>query len=415
MKTGKRDNGAWLYGVLCWMTVITASFPIACNYIMSGGRVTEWVARVEELAAGFHSGKLYFFAQMGTLADTGIWINGVNSNFWLFLPGFLAWTTGDTVAAWRIGMLLIQTGTMTAAMLFFREVFAKKESRLSVFFGILLYMTCPCRIFVCYDLADFFQAVSWMLFPSYMWAVLRVFEGNGGWKQILFMGVALAGIGYANTIFFLTLFGMTLLVSVCLKKFKGILGLTAGVLFAFPGLYRLGIYVIGRGFPEFDVVLHSIMSKGYYPGQYFSSYFWRADHPGMGLGMFICFLAVLWMRFVKGEREGEKRCRIFTGMSVFFMILSSCYFPWDLVQRLGNWALKLVSLIDTPALFWGMAYLGFCVPAADGIDRVSRSNDKLAAFAVPLMVLLVCAGVCIYQCNMLTYTRPPVILGQMKF
>lgn len=393
------------------MTVVVASFPVAGHYIMAGGRVDEWIARVNELAAGFHNGEIYFFPQIETLAETGIWENSMNSNFWLFLPGILVRMTGNIVLAYRIYMLLIQAGTLFASLLFFREIFSEAESRLPVFFGTLLYMTCPYRIFVCYDLADLVQAAAWMLLPLYSWAALRAFAEKGNWKQIILAGVILAGVGYADVVFFITFFGMTLLTSVFTKNLKGIPCLIAGGVFGFPGLYRLAIYIFGKGFPELDSILQSIMQKGYRPGQFISSYYWRDDHPGMGLGMLICLSAVLWMRFVKGEKEGDKKSRLFSGISVFLIVLSLSYFPWDFVQRVGNWSLRIVSLIDTPALFWGMACFGLCVPAAGGMYRLERSDDEVLSFAIPLIVLLACVWICIYQCNMLTYTRPPVIFG----
>ena len=412
MKTEENyNNRTWLYKVLCVAAGMIASLPLACNYIMSGGRVTEWIARVTELAAGFHGGELYFFPQMETLAGTGIWSNGINSNFWFFLPGVIVWLTGNITAAYRIYMLLIQTGTLAASMLFFQELFAEEENRLPAFFGTLLYMVCPYRIFVCYDLADLSQAVAFALLPLYAWAALRVFAGGGKWRQILFMGVILAGIGYADTVFFVTLSGITLSVCAFGRKLRAFFGLAAGGILGLPALYRLGMYVLGKGLPEFDVMLQSIMPKGYRVGQYFSSYFWRDEHPGMGLGMLICFLAVVWIGFVKGEREKNRRYGFFAGTAVFFTVLSLRYFPWDLVQRLGGWALRLVSMIETPAVFWGMACFAFCVPAARGMEKMSRQKDKLAAFGVPLVVLLACAWVCVYQCNMLTYSRMPMTLG----
>ncbi len=411
MKTKVKDNEIRLYGILCGMIVVITSFPIACHYIMAGGRVTEWIARVNEMAAGLHNGEIYFFPRMETLAETGDWENIVNSNFWLFLPGILVRMTGNVVFAYRIYMLLIQSGTLLASLLFFREIFLETESRLPVFFGTLLYMTCPYRIFICYDLADLVQAAAWMLLPLYTWAAFRAFAEKGTWKQIILAGVILAGAGYANIVFFITFFGLTLSLSIFTKKFKGLLCLIAGGILGFPGLYRLTIYIFGKGFPELDDILQSIMQKGYRPGQFFSSYYWRDNHPGMGLGMLICLLVVLWMRFVKGEKRGDKKSRLFSGMSVFLIVLSMAYFPWDFVQRMGNWSLRLVSLIDTPAVFWGMAYFGLCVPAAEGMYRLEKSDNKILSFAVPLIVLLACVWVCIYQCNMLTYTRPPVILG----
>lgn len=411
MKTEEKySREIWLYKALCVTVGVAASLPAARNYIMSGGMVTEWIARIVELADGFHRGEIYFFPQMETLAGTGIWENGVNSNLWFFLPGIFMWITGNIVITYRIYMLLIQMGTLMTSMLFFREIFAKEESRLPVFFGTLLYMTCPYRIFVCYDQANLSQAVAFMLLPLYVQAVLRALAQNKSWRQTVWMGAVLAGIGYADTIFWVSLFGITVLVCIFCRRLRVVEGLVTGGILSLPSLYRLGMYLSGKGLSELDVLVRSIMPGGYRLGQYFSSYFWRDNHPGMGLGMFICLLTVLWMWFVKGERERDVKYRFFVGMALFFTMLSFYRFPWDLVQRLGSWALRLVSLIGRPAVFWGMACFGFCVPAAGGIDKMGRQREKLAAFAVPLIVLLACLWVCIHQCCVLTSNRMPITL-----
>lgn len=42
-------------------------------------------------------------------------------------------------------------------------------------------------------------------------------------------------------------------------------------------------------------------------------------------------------------------------------VMSLRYFPWDFVQRMGSWALGLVTLIGTPAVFFGYAQILLCV------------------------------------------------------
>ena len=177
-----------------------------------------------------------------------------------------------------------------------------------------------------------------------------------------------------------------------------------------PGLERLFDYLFRDGFQELGMSLGSIMPKGYTPGQYFSSYAWRDGHPGMGLGMMVCLMTAAWLGFVEGEKENRKVCRAFGGLALFLGLLSLRYFPWDYVQRLGIWALKLVSLAGTPAVFWGMAFFALCVPAAGGVDRIRRKENSPAAFAVPALVAAACLGLCLYQCNMLIYSRAPLEL-----
>lgn len=390
--------------ILYFIIGIAVLIPLGRRYVTEGDILAEWIARVRELGEGH----FYLFARSETLMDAGIRVNSMNSNLWFFLPGLLYRVSGSVTLAYRVYMLALQAGTLFSAVLLFRRIFPGEQGKYSVVFGTLLYMTNPYRIYICYDLANLSQTTAWMLLPLYFWAVAGVVEGREQIRNLVFGAVALAGIGYADTMFFVIAAGTTVLVSLFLRKFHVMLSVAGGSILFAPGLYRLIQYVFLDGFAELDMPLRSIMPYGYRLGYYFSSYSFRDGHPGMGLGMLICLLTGIWLRFVMGQKERHGRDRGFFWLAIFFWTLSFYYFPWDFVQRLGMWALKLVSLADTPSVFWGMAFLCLCVPAARFMDGIRKCEIKWAALAVPVIVVLACIGICVYQCNMLTYNRLPM-------
>lgn len=429
---GSRE--AYLYRVLCIMAGVVALFPVSYNHIMSGGIVTEWIARMEELAAGLRAGQLYFYPSAEVFRDTGIRVNGMNSNFWFIIPSILYLLSGNMVLTYRVYMLAVQAATLVGAILLFQRLFAAEETKLPAFFSTLLYMTCPYRIYICYDLANISQATAWMLMPFYAWAVVGLMKENNGLMKedkrhkfgkadllhFLIAVLALAGIGYADVVLFLIAVGITALVSLALRMWLLFGLLAAGGACFLPGLYRLMRYLFMGAYAELEMPLKSIMGDGYRFGEYFSSYSFRNGHPGMGMGMLICLLAGAWLGFAENgdslpEPVGGKcgKGRFFVIMSILMTLLSLRRFPWDFVQRLGVWALKLVSLMDTPAVFWGVGFLCLCVPAGyamNRINRIGRHEEREAALAVPVMVMLFCVGICVYQCNTLTYNRPPLIV-----
>lgn len=415
-----QKNGRYICRVLCMLAVTAALLPVGCNYIMSGGIVTEWIDRVEEIAVGAPG----LFPSPELFMRTGIWENSMNSNLWFLIPGLLYRLSGNMVLVYRVYLLLIQVGTLFFSLMFFLRFFDGEENGLSVCFGVLLYMTCPYRIFVCYDWANLSLATAWMFLPLYAWAVTGMLRKEHAWKNMAVAAFALAAVGYADTVSFLIILGITLIAVLWFQKILPLVSAAmAGMLFL-PGLYRLTVYLFSDGFQELELPIQTIMQNGYRLGQFFSSYMYRDGHPGMGLGMMAGILAGLWMTFVNG---GEKNCKdksdekstqeqsipdkknhfeFFIVMSVCLMLLSLRYFPWDMVQRLGGWSMKLVSLVDTPAVFGGLAMGCLCIPAAGSMNLVETNENRTVAYAVPMIVLLACLGVCVYQCNMLTYTRP---------
>ncbi len=416
-KNARHSDGLFLYRVLCVTAAAVALLPVSCSYIMTGGIVTEWIARVEELAAG----GLRLFPTAEALAAGGLRENGMDSNLWFLSSGIFYRLTGNMVLAYRLYMLGIGVGTMAFAMLFFGRFFRGESSRLSAFFGTLLYLTCPWRIYVCYDRADLGLAAVWMLLPLYGWAAVglaraekigtgrkeKLFSDSMIWNTVV-AAAALAGVGYADIVCFLTLAGITLLGALFGKKVLPLLSVAGGAVLFLPALGRLANYLFADGFRELEMPLKSLMPEGYRLGQYLDTYVYRDGHPGMGMGMLLCLLTGLWLRFVRKEKKAEGAECFFAIMALFLGILSLRYFPWDLLQRLGVWTLKLVSLTGTPVLFGGLAMAFACVPAAGAMGRISRQENRLAAVAVPMLVLLLGIGVCVYQCNMLTYHRMPM-------
>ena len=300
----------------------------------------------------------------------------------------------------RSGLLLcmIQVGTLLTSMMCFRSIFKEAETRLSTYFGVLLYMTCPYRIYICYDLTDIAKAAAWMLLPLYVWALTEIM-GQRKVLKIVIAGVALAGIGYMDVLLLFFLAALTVVASVVFRKKCFLLPVILGTVLALNRIMGFGMLVFGDIFYDTELQIKSIMANGYRFGEYFQSYDYKEGHPGMGLGMLICLLSAAWLAFVKGVKEEHKSCKFLALTAGFLTALSFYLFPWDVVQRLGSGALRLVSAIDTPAVFWGWALACLCVPAACAMDRISKEDNKLIAIGVPVTVILACLGVCIYQCG----------------
>ncbi|MBQ7954559.1 MAG: hypothetical protein IJ282_02295 [Lachnospiraceae bacterium] len=402
-------NKKYLYPVLCVLALAVSLFPVACNYIMTGGIIGEWIARVEELAAGLGAGKMYFFPSGDVIVNTAANGNAMNSNLWFFFSAVLYKLTGNIVLAYRISMIFLQAGTLLGAVLFFQRIFAKEEDKFAACFGILLYMTCPFRIYVCYEQANMCRAIVWMLLPFYGWAVAGLLQGGKRTKNLLLAGLILAALGYADAVMFVVVAGLTVVCGVLEKKWWSLLSTALSTALFAPGLLRLAQHLFLDYFADWNLYAGVIMDRGYRFGELFTVYAWKDGHPGMGLGLMICMIAGLWLWFVRGKKE---ECKIFKGITVaalIFMGMSLRYFPWDYLQRAGGFMQKFVALMETPGIFAEMAFGAFCIPAASIVNRIRKEENQLLAYAVPLIILVACIAICIFQCNTLTYTKVPMI------
>ena len=56
--------------------------------------------------------------------------------------------------------------------------------------------------------------------------------------------------------------------------------------------------------------------------------------------------------------------------------MSLRYFPWDYVQRIGQWSLGLVSLIRTPAVFFTYAQIILSILSVEKIGTLVMMEDE---------------------------------------
>lgn len=199
-----RDKRAW-EKALYIMAFFASSLPLWCGYILKDQQVPDSILQMGENA------------------------------YWIYL----------------IYMLLIQGLTLVCNSLFYNKIFAGKEAGIAGGFGVLLYMTCPYHIFVCYDRGDW----------------LRV------WVGIL---LPLAGIGFMGI----------------WQKKKVLLN---GLVFcaAVAGIIKVNCYdfVIAPGVGNYTIA--DLLGCWHY----------RGGRPGLGMGVLLAVIPALWLWFVERKRD----------------------------------------------------------------------------------------------------------------
>lgn len=390
--------------MLYFLIVLSASLPVLCNYIMIGGVIAQWTARVEEMAVSLTWGTILQPSQE-VLTDSNGWQHAFHSNLWLLIPALVRRQTGNITVAYQITMAVVQLGTMGASILFFKRLFKKKATAMM---GVLLYMTCPYRLYICYDRADMWEALVWMLLPLYAWSLLGIIRKKQVPKSSIFAALALAGMGYASWTFLPVVVGCTIVAAILYKDIKVLLPLLAGMVLCLPGGLPLLSYLFQRGSEDILIPIAAITSRGYSPGQLFTSFAYKDGNPGMGLGLMMGLLCFAWLVLVEGRAKPPREIKLACSASLLMAACSLQYFPWDVVQRLGLWAIKYIQMMYTPAIFFGFACFGLCVISAYAMERIGENENQAVAMGVPLITITAAVGVAVYLQNMLTYSRLPM-------
>ena len=397
-----------IYGGCVYVIIyIIASLPIACSYVMSGGDILIWLARIEEVRNGIRVGEILMYPSAELTVAYNAQISALNTNLWLMIPVFFRIIGFTITNAYRVYMLLLNLVALLCAKKLFEQLFERKSVAA---IGALLYMTSPYRIYICYDKANLGQVAAWSLIPLVIWGMIFSYRSKREWLSVGLSGIALAAVGYADGVLFIITLGISMVWLIYSKKAKVFCSLLIGGILYLPGAIYMLRYLLKGGMEVWRLPLSSISESGYRLGQFFSSWTYRSGCPGLGMGLMIALANLVLICFVEGKQYVIKKYGYFVILFILCSFMSMQVFPWDVVQRVGALFLRLIPLMETPGICFGYVSLAAGVLGAYGIECTLTQEKLFHRVGVPIIVVLASIGVAVYMCNTLTYSRVPMFL-----
>ena len=253
-------------------------------------------------------------------------------------------------------IILTQIITFGTAWSMFHCVLKRKKKDWFSLVGALGYLLLPYHVYVVTESVDRSQILIWMVVPILTASLIKMsdtekmfWKTGYGLTAVLALGI----IGRLDGVAALTLLFLICVGGICRRQWQyPVIGIL-GVAMAYPTYMTWKRWLFDGSFAESGLEYTSIMEQGYSIGGLFSTYFYRNGHPGMGILLLGCLLFLL-------------------------TVMSLRYFPWDFVQRMGSWALGLVTLIGTPAVFFGYAQILLCVWSIEKCGAVLQLTDRTA-------------------------------------
>ena len=285
--------------------------------------------------------------------------------------------------AWIIVSQLVTAGTVCCM---FRCIIGEKDknrklSRKSIAvltMGTLIYLLLPEHVNVVIHNRDWTQILLWMLIPVLAAALMKMASTEKkirkccfGMAAVLVMGL----IGRLDGVAGLTVLFLICVAGICRKQWQYPVIGTLGTVMAYPTYITWKHWLFDGSFAESGLEYGSIMYKGYSIGGLFSTYFHRNGDPGMGILLLGGIMVLIYFSFVKGRKLFDGPDVIWLASAGLLTVMSLRYFPWDLVQRMGNWALGLVTLIRTPTVFFTYAQIILCVMCVVKIDKITKWRE----------------------------------------
>lgn len=285
--------------------------------------------------------------------------------------------------AWIIVSQLVTAGT---ACCMFRCIIGEKDknrklSRKSIAvltMGTLIYLLLPEHVNVVIHNRDWTQILLWMMIPVLAAALMKIASTEKAiWKcgfgvaAVLVMGL----IGRLDGVAGLTVLFLVCVAGICRKQWQYPVIGALGTVMAYPTYITWKHWLFDGSFAESGLEYGSIMYKGYSIGGLFSTYFHRNGDPGMGILLLGGIMVLIYFSFVKGRKLFDGPDVIWLASAGLLTVMSLRYFPWDLVQRMGSWALGLVTLIRTPTVFFTYAQMILCVICVVKIDKITKWRE----------------------------------------
>ncbi len=393
--------------ILYVIIFVVASLPIACAYVMNGGEILLWLARIEELKAGLQSGDINLFVSAELTAAYGGQAYALNSNLWFVLPALMRLVGISITSTYRIFMLLLNLITLFSAKYFFETLFEDKNTAAV---GILLYMTCPYQIYISYDKGNLGLFCAWMLLPLFFGGIFRIIQSKTKWVNYMLTAIAFAGIGYADVRILTLVIGISVLVILWYRRWKLILPVAAGGILFAPGAIYCARYFLKGGMEIWNIPLYKIGSRGYQIAQLFTSWTYRENYPGLGLGLLLALAVLIWLSFTEGNLNVKKKYGLWVIIAIVLGFMTTVRFPWDVLQRVCTPLLRLIGIFETPGICFGLVSLACSVLGAYGVEGLKKQQNIFVRVGFPFIIIIASIGVSIYLCNTLTYTRMPMYL-----
>lgn len=364
-----------------WYLLLIAgvvSVPLLTDYVIVGSSLSATLSQIEVISQGI--GRV-FPIRTGPLAsmDYGYSAASLQGNLFYLIPAFLHLLGMTIGGAYKWTVFLCNVTTAVIAYGCFKG--CTKDSTIGLL-GSLLYTWSPYRCSEMYLTGDLGDLAAWCFLPLVLLGLYRLYAENENTEENKKAWVTLVW-GYSLTLlsstalFFgevvVTALTMLLLWKKTMRRDRLLnWGKTVGVTALVNAWFLVPLLARMRNAEAVGTMLVAdVRNMGMYLSQYFTVFskgksgvnlgengLLEAQAMGPGIAVTALLLLSLWRSAVgapgriKGKQEEEGKAAFRRAMmwgSLLLMLLSTYYFPWDLLQNRNLLFSAVLALMHTPA------------------------------------------------------------------
>ncbi len=271
---------------------------------------------------------------------------------------------------------------MTAYLLFSILTKMAGGDLLEIIAGVSLFVFSPYQLYIAYDKVDLTDMLLWILilvFASVSLLIVKAVKDKKIGKIVIFTAVNICVLGGMSLSYLLSHISDSLL---------------------------------------------SFEEKGYVFGELFTSFFYRDDHPGFGIALFVAVCIWLYYSIINNRRleieenitEDKKKNILPIVLYVFaiiFMIFASANFPWDTIVRDIPSIGKIILSLEAPTIFLGLSSFCFTVPAVYAVCNLRKSKNEFIAKIIPALLIFFSVAVGMFLIYQYMYWQCPLNYAKM--
>ncbi len=396
-----RDNRKTVISLT--LMIILSSIPLMVNYVLAGDDLAYHLLRLEGLKDGLETGQFPVRLYPKWLAGHGYADSIMYGHLLLYIPAVLRLLGLPLQTCYKFYVLFINVGTCLIAYYSYGKICKNKDFGL---LGSLLTLFAPYRLYCVYQRAAVGEYSAIMFLPLLCYGLYRIFSEDprtdGYRRNWLLPTIAYSGIIHTHVLTCEMAGGFTILL--CLILWKKVFRRHTFVVLAKTVVFTV---LLNAWFlvPFLEYLLTENLKVGYtsvriqHKGLFLAHLLQFFPYAGLsqphslyevgmnvtppltpGFAVFIGIFVYLCCVWKEKSFSFYKTGKTVLALSVAAIVMSTRYFPWDIIQDISGMTSKIVSSIQFPMRF--------------------------LSIAIPLLIMITCiAGVWIMQNSSITVRK----------
>lgn len=349
---------------------VMASLPLTEPFLNEGADLMFHLMRIEGIKEGMQAGQFPVFIQPNWLQGYGYDVSVFYSDFFLYIPAFLAFFRVPIQACYKFYLIIVNILT---AVIAYKTVHKITKDRYAGYLGTVLYTLSSYRLICIYKRGAVGEYTAMTVLPLLIYAFYRIFTEDqkaDGYKRYWMLPTIGFTVLMQSHLLSCEMVGIFVFIT-CLilwkKTFSKETFLVLAKTVIATGILNLGYLVPFLSYSKLDLcILHNWGGKSIQEGginlvEMLNPFFGGniSYGPGFVLVLGLVLFIYLWMCKDKTKLQGMPQYKVsllFTGLGALALFMATNLFPYDGLMIFGK-AYELLAKVQFP-----FRYLSIAIP-----------------------------------------------------